>query len=120
MKFIRFAPDHYCFVLEIYYNCSIDEFKAIVAKKYKVDLSGTQNASAATYTLTKGKSQKNLVWLSNFKFDPINISLLSHELHHVVMSNLEDRGFTWTMGGDEAYAYYFQTMLMSCLKALKK
>lgn len=63
-------------------------------------------------------SQTHMIWLRDFKKKPHEIAILSHELMHYVAHVMGDKGLELSPKTDEAYAYYYESMLRRILEKL--
>jgi len=111
----RFQIDPYKDALTFFCPCSKDQALAWCKKKKIVlDLDGYEDMDAVTYYTSAG----NIVFMHEFEMTPAKISILAHELVHVVFNTLHAKGVKEEAGHEEATAYLLDSLVEKCLKWL--
>jgi len=89
-----------------------------VKKEYNIKLpKGSGTGEATTWFVAKVGC---IIWLPEFKLTPKCISVLLHEIMHVVLYVFARSGIVVSHNNDEASAYYIEWLVGKFLKEVKK
>mgnify|MGYP001593908611 FL=1 len=107
-------------------NCSYSELAKYLKKKYGVEEKDdciTTAGQCLTYLDTKTESTLRIIYLKKLDKKPENLGVLIHELLHLVVRVLEDRGVPLikdvrNMPGDETAAYLMEFYFLEVLKKI--
>lgn len=110
-------------------NCSADEFSSYVSKIVK-DFSLGDNFRGVGVVIcreNKEGTMNRFIWIHKLKRDPESIATLSHELFHLVLRVMDDKGVPVSStlkvdntiwNGDEAASYLYEFYMHECLKKI--
>jgi len=121
MKYIAIKDPSYFCNLNLYIDCTYDEFQKHLRRHLKdpdIKLDNTWQ-SAQFILLEKNSNKYYCIWLPKFNWYINEQALLVHEVMHYVFEALRQAGVKYCSESEEAYTYYFQRTYSDILKALE-
>lgn len=108
---------------EVIYLCvdsDLPKVRRWVKRKFGADIGSTPFHTGFFTTLENPEEGLivRLVWLPRFEWYNEQIATLTHELFHLVMRVLEDRGIRYTPENQEPFAYYLGAITLAFCEVL--
>lgn len=128
MKIIKIREDVFETEITIFYNCSYQEFSKKVKQQFNVVLNESDETitiSGQCFNYFNNKSGKSLrfIFLEKLNKSPKFIGILTHELFHMVVRVLDDKGVpivrnVENKSGDETGSYLLESYLVKVLNKI--
>jgi hypothetical protein len=100
--------------------CSDAEFNDLTEELYDDKAGVDSNDFASFYSTPTGRTTHYYIWLSTFRNTPRDIAHLCHEVLHLTFEVMRYVGLKHTVASEEAYTYYFDSMLKQALQFLRR
>ena len=124
MKPIRIIDEMYNAEIYLIVNIKHDELVKFFLKKYKHQFPYGTDFDGMHYLLTNPQTGMNNHFIIIYSYDKkliSDLSILDHEVTHLMFSVLDIAGIKYdTEHSEEAYTYYHAHILTKCYKVLHK
>ena len=120
MKKIQIKDKMYHRWLWFITDCNLDEFESWIAKKYGVEKEIKSKNIAQLSTLIKeDRTRHYYIWIENFDWYIWQQEAIAHEVLHFTFKVLKHLGIEYCENSEEAYTYYFESIMIEILDKLK-